>query len=134
MDIIRQKLECLKIGFIKLNMLKNCRNQIEALNVLKILIEEIEKIIGDKKEDYVYFYKILLDRLELVIKTVYQLFYLDEAKRLVEYLEEKEETILWILYDLLEEDEEKQGDFFIKRVEQTESMIDEYHSRKEKKL
>lgn len=134
MDIIRQKLENLKIEFVKLHMLRNYKNRIEAIDVLRILIDQITGIIDDEKEDYLFFYRMLLARLELVIKTVYELLYLDDAKHLIEYLEEKEETILWILYDLLEEDEERQENIFIKRVEKTEEMIDEYNLRKEKKL
>lgn len=134
MDVVRQKLEELKIEFIKLHMLRNYKNKIEAIDVLRILIDKITTIIDDEKEEYVFFYCLLITKLELVIKTVYELLYIDDAKRLIEYLEEKEEVILWILYDLLEEKEVRQEDFFLERVEKTEEMIDEYDLRKEKKL
>ena len=133
MDVIRQKLKNLKIEFVKLHMLRNYKDKIEALEVLRILIQEITSMIDDEKEEYVFFYQIVLARLELVIKTVYELLYLSDAKNLVEYLEEKEEVILWILYDLLEEEEKQQENVFMEQVETVETIIDEYHLRKEKK-
>ena len=134
LDVIREKFENLKIEFVKLHMQRNYKDKIEALGILKILIDEITSMISDEKEEYIFFYQIVLARLELVIKTAYELLYLSDAKNLVEYLEEKEEVILWILYDLLEEEEEQQETVFIEQIEKVETIIDEYNLRKEKKL